>query len=62
MSDLVELEEPKDTGHAMREEIRRTSDRFRARRVAISRVMVALCSGALAHRGGAARAVDVPAL
>jgi phosphate transport system permease protein len=47
MSDLVELEEPSDTGHAMRDEIRRTSDRFRARRVAISRVMVALCSVAL---------------
>lgn len=47
MSDLVELEEPKDTGLAMREEIRRTSDRFRARRVITSRVMVALCSVAL---------------
>lgn len=47
MSDLIELEEPSDTGHAMRDEIRRTSDRYRARRVAISRLMVALCSVAL---------------
>ena len=47
MSDLLDLEEPKDTGHAMRDEIRRTSERVRGRRVATSRVMVALCSVAL---------------
>jgi phosphate transport system permease protein len=47
MSDLIELEEPGYSGHAMRDEIRRTSDRFRGRRVAISRAMVALCSVAL---------------
>jgi len=48
MSDLIELEEPGDSGHAMRDEIRRTSDRFRGRRVAISRAMVALSCAALA--------------
>lgn len=47
MSDLMELEEPRDTTHAMRDEIRRTSDRVRARRVTRSRIMVALCSLAL---------------
>jgi phosphate transport system permease protein len=47
MSDLLDLEEPKDTGHDMRDEIRRTSERVRARRVATSRVMVVLCSAAL---------------
>jgi phosphate transport system permease protein len=47
MSDLLDLEEPSDTGHAMRDEIRRTSERVRGRRVAVSRVMVALCSVAL---------------
>ncbi|MGB8179637.1 MAG: phosphate ABC transporter permease PstA [Acidimicrobiales bacterium] len=48
MSDLIELEEPGDSGHDMRDEIRRTSDRFRGRRVAISRAMVALSCAALA--------------
>jgi phosphate transport system permease protein len=47
MSDLIDLEEPKDTGHDMRAEIRRTSERVRARRVATSRIMVVLCSIAL---------------
>ncbi len=47
MSDLLDLEEPHDMSHAMRDEIRETSDRVRARRVAASRIMVALCSVAL---------------
>jgi phosphate transport system permease protein len=47
MSDLIDLEEPRDTGHDMRAEIRRTSQRVRARRVATSRIMVVLCSVAL---------------
>jgi phosphate transport system permease protein len=47
MTNLIDLEEPKDTGHDMRDEIRRTSERVRARRVATSRIMVALCSAAL---------------
>ncbi|HEY1761308.1 MAG TPA: phosphate ABC transporter permease PstA [Acidimicrobiales bacterium] len=47
MSNLIDLEEPKDTGHDMRAEIRRTSERVRARRVATSRIMVVLCSVAL---------------
>ncbi|MGA7833779.1 MAG: phosphate ABC transporter permease PstA [Acidimicrobiales bacterium] len=47
MSDLLDLEEPSDTGHAMRDEIRRTSNRVRARRVTTSRIMVGLCSVAL---------------
>jgi phosphate transport system permease protein len=47
MSDLLDLEEPKDTGHEMRDEIRKTSERSRARRQATSRVMVILCSLAL---------------
>ncbi len=47
MSNLTDLEEPNDTQHAMRDEIRQTSQRVRARRVVTSRVMVALCSVAL---------------
>ncbi|MFZ0768080.1 MAG: hypothetical protein WAM64_02545, partial [Acidimicrobiales bacterium] len=48
MSDLVELEEPvpqatRDT----REEIRRISDRVRARRQRTSRIMVVFCGAAL---------------
>ncbi len=46
MSDLIELD-PQDTRNAMREEIRKTSDHNRARRVVISRVMVGLCSVAI---------------
>jgi phosphate transport system permease protein len=48
MSDLMELDQPSNSSHDMRDEIRRTSDRVRGRRVAVSRVMVALCSIALA--------------
>jgi len=48
MSDIVELEQPKEIGHEMREEIRRISDRHRARRQLRSRVMVTLCAIALA--------------
>jgi phosphate transport system permease protein len=47
MSDLIDLEGPKETAHEMRDEIRKTSERFRARRVATSRIMVVLCSVAL---------------
>ncbi|MCU1362326.1 MAG: phosphate transporter, inner rane subunit PstA [Acidimicrobiaceae bacterium] len=48
MSDLIELEElPVEAEHSMREEIRRVSERMRGRRVATSRVMVALCGVAL---------------
>jgi phosphate transport system permease protein len=46
MSDLIELD-PQDTRNAMREEIRKTSDHNRARRVLISRIMVGLCSVAI---------------
>jgi phosphate transport system permease protein len=48
MSDLMEIEEPTEDSHAMREEIRRISDRVRARRITVSRIMVALCAFALA--------------
>lgn len=48
MSDLMELDQPSNSSHDMRDEIRRTSDRVRGRRVAVSRLMVALCSIALA--------------
>ena len=47
MSDLIELDEPVPSDHDMRAEIRRVSDRFRSRRVAVSRVMVVLCGAAL---------------
>ena len=47
MSDITELEE-RPAGHEMRDEIRRVSGQFRARRIATSRVMVALCIVALA--------------
>jgi phosphate transport system permease protein len=47
MSDLIELEEPAEPSNSSREEIRRISDNARARRIAISRVMVALCGVAL---------------
>ena len=48
MSDMVELEQPKEIGHEMRAEIRRISDRYRARRQLRSRIMVTLCALALA--------------
>jgi phosphate transport system permease protein len=46
MSDLIELD-PEDTSHDMRDEIRKTADRNRARRLIVSRVMVGLCSVAI---------------
>ena len=46
MSDLIELD-PQDTRNAMRDEIRKTSDHNRARRVLISRIMVVLCTIAI---------------
>jgi phosphate transport system permease protein len=51
MSDATELVEepaPMDTSHTMRDEIRRTSEQVRARRVATSRIMMVLCYAALA--------------
>jgi phosphate transport system permease protein len=48
MSDVAELIEPTDNSHTMRDEIRRTSEQARARRVVTSRIMVALCCAALA--------------
>jgi phosphate transport system permease protein len=47
MSDLIELEEPAEAAHAMRQEIRRISNRTRARRLVVSRLMVTLCAIAL---------------
>jgi len=47
MSDIIDIE-PKDAGHAMRDEIRQISDRHRARRQLRSRLMVILCGTALA--------------
>jgi phosphate transport system permease protein len=47
MSDIAELEQPIETGHRMRDEIRRTSDRVRGRRQLQSRIMVTLCATAL---------------
>ncbi|HEY5104633.1 MAG TPA: phosphate ABC transporter permease PstA [Acidimicrobiales bacterium] len=44
---MIELEQPVEAGHEMRAEIRRISNRTRARRVATSRVMVLLCAVAL---------------
>ncbi len=48
MSELAELEEPVVSGHEMREEIRRISNRARPRRLATSRTMIAVCIVALA--------------
>ena len=48
MSDIVELEQSNEIGHEMRVEIRRISDRVRARRQLRSRIMVTLCALALA--------------
>jgi len=47
MSDIVEIEQPQDAGHEMRDEIRQISDKFRARRQLRSRLMVILCGVAL---------------
>lgn len=48
MSDIIELQHPQQVGHKMRAEIRRISERGRGRRQLRSRIMVALCSVALA--------------
>ena len=48
MSDIVDLEQSSEVGHEMRDEIRRISDRVRARRQLRSRIMVTLCAVALA--------------
>jgi phosphate transport system permease protein len=47
MSDMIELQEPKATGHQMRDEIRTISDRVRRRRQLRSKIMVTLCAIAL---------------
>jgi phosphate transport system permease protein len=47
MSDIVELEQPLEAGHNMREEIRQISDKYRARRQFRSKIMVILCGSAL---------------
>ena len=47
MSDMVELETSPEIGHQMRNEIRRISDRVRAKRQFRSRIMVILCGTAL---------------
>ena len=47
MSDVTEIQEPKEVGNEMRGEIRRISSHSRARRLAVSRMMIALCAIAL---------------
>jgi phosphate transport system permease protein len=47
MNDLTQLEEPVTMRSRMREEIRRTSEQSRARRLSVSRIMIALCALAL---------------
>ena len=47
MSDMIELSEPVEDGHVVRDEIRRISKGVHARRVATSRVMMVLCGIAL---------------
>ena len=47
MSDMTEIQEPKEVGNEMRGEIRRISSHSRARRLAVSRMMIALCAIAL---------------
>jgi phosphate transport system permease protein len=48
MSDIVEIEPTVDASHAMRDEIRQISDKYRARRQLRSRIMVIICATALA--------------
>ncbi|MGP8009631.1 MAG: hypothetical protein ACLPKZ_05170, partial [Acidimicrobiales bacterium] len=48
MSDVIDFEEVKGPDHGIREEIREISDRIRKRRLVRSRVMVTLCTIALA--------------
>jgi len=47
MSELLDLERAPAPSHEMREEIRRISHGVRARRIAVSRAMIALCGVAL---------------
>jgi phosphate transport system permease protein len=47
MSDVVDIEQPLDASHAMRDEIRQISDKYRARRQLRSRIMVIICGTAL---------------
>jgi phosphate transport system permease protein len=48
MSDIVDIETTVDASHAMRDEIRQISDKYRARRQLRSRIMVIICGAALA--------------
>jgi phosphate transport system permease protein len=48
MSDIVEIEPVVDANHAMRDEIRQITDRYRGRRQLRSRIMVTVCGTALA--------------
>jgi phosphate transport system permease protein len=48
MSDIVDIETTADASHAMRDEIRQISDKYRARRQLRSRIMVIICGTALA--------------
>jgi phosphate transport system permease protein len=48
MSDVIDFEEVKEPDHGIRDEIREISDRIRKRRLLRSRIMVALCTIALA--------------
>jgi phosphate transport system permease protein len=48
MSDIVEIEAVVDANHAMRDEIRQITDRYRGRRQLRSRIMVTVCGTALA--------------
>src|SRR5665213_1134644 len=47
MTDMIELNEPAEDGHLVRDEIRRISKSVHARRVTTSRVMMVLCGVAL---------------
>ena len=48
MSDVIDLQEPPQMGHDMRDEIRRIADASRGRRLVVSRIMVSLCALAIA--------------
>jgi phosphate transport system permease protein len=48
MSDIVEIEPPRDASNEMRDEIRQISDKYRARRQLRSQIMVILCGIGLA--------------
>ena len=47
MSGTIEIAEPKEAGHQMRDEIRQISDKVRRRRQLRSTIMVTLCVTAL---------------